>query len=117
MTPKQQRMDATAVAVGAVKDDGVVSSGQWLGFVLSQRHQVTDPVLHLFEQGRLFIFLGLIKQIDSGHIKCDTALLGIVKDIELADEIAPLPAPCRQERMGVGMHVLQWQGGEFTIIA
>ena len=105
------------LAVRAVKHDGVVACGDRGLDVFRQRRQVTDAVLHLAQQRGRFIFVRLVEQVDAGQAESLPALLGIVKDVELADEIATLAAPGRQQGMGVDMHVFKGQAGEVPALA
>ena len=107
-------------AVGNVEDDGPVLL--WQGRrshqrrVFGQRRQIADPVLHLPQQRCARHIGAVIKQIDALQPKLLPAELGVIKDIELSDEVAPLPTPGRQHGMGMGMHRVQRHGGQITAI-
>ena len=94
-------------AVRAVKDDGAVLRANGALGVFVQGHQVANAVLHLLQKRRMGAFVAVVKVVDLGQGELLFAVLGVVKNIELAHKVAALAAPGGQERVGVGVHVLQ----------
>ena len=90
--------------VGDVEHDGpVIGIGQ-PGRQLGQRQQIADVGLQL----RQHRWAGaVIEQVDARQVDGQAvgpAVLGLVKPIQLAHEVAALPAPGGQQRMGMAMH-------------
>ena len=77
--------------------------------MLLQRNQVADAHLHLVQQRRVGRFFFLVEVINLGERKLPLAVLGVIHRVEQAHKVTALAAPCGQERMRMGMHVLQRQ--------
>ena len=72
--------------------------------MFGQRAQFADGHLHLLQQGLARLFA---EQVDAQAVVAPFGMRVFVEFVEHADEIAPLPAPARQQRMAVRMQCFQ----------
>ena len=106
-----QHLQLAHGAVGGVEHDRAVGGGGRRGGGLGGGHQVADVVLHLLQPGA-FGGRAVVKQVDARQCKPLAGGLGVVKRVELANEIAALLAPGTQQRVAVGVHVVQRHLGQ-----
>ena len=99
-----QDLDLALRAVRDVEHDGVVVRIDRRMRVLGQRHQVADGRLHLLQQRAC---RRVVEQVDPGNAEAFLRGRRVVEGIELAHEVAALPAPGGQQRMAVRMHLFQ----------
>lgn len=105
-----QNLQLAHHAVRAVEHDGAVGPRHLQRWVLGQRHQVADALLHLGQQrrGAQVLGIGFVEQVHARHLQPGCGTRG-VEGVELAHIVAALTTPGGQQRMGVGMHGLQRQ--------
>ena len=94
-------------AVAEVEDDRPIGRVGRPQRMLGQRQQVADAGLQGAQQA---LAGAVVEQVDARDVELPAAALRIVEGIELAHEIAPLPAPGRQQRVGMLVHLGQRQG-------
>ena len=93
-------------AVGHAKEDRAIALGPRGGWVLSRgRHQIANAPLQLRQCRRALRDGCIVKKVQRGQLHALAGGLGIVKGIEHAHKVAPLPAPAGQQRRSVGMHL------------
>ncbi len=76
------------------------------------RAQIADAVLQLREQAVALCPRGIVKQVQALARHALLRGLQIVKGVELADEVAPLSPPGRQQGWSVQVHLLKGHGRE-----
>ena len=101
-------------AMGLVKDDGLIRRCNLQRRMLGHGHQVANALLHLHQQRRIdqICSIGLVIHIHPRPAPLHGRVARGVERIELAHIVAALPAPGRQQRMGMGVHGLQWNLGQ-----
>ena len=105
-----QHLQLAHRAVRAVKHDGAVARVNGARRVLVQRHQVANAVLHLLQERGVsgpIAVIAVVKVIDLGQGELLLAARGVVISVQQAHKVAALAAPGGQQRVGVGVHVLQ----------
>ena len=103
-------------AVGDVENNGPVGRQRSHRRMLVQRQQIADAVLYLRQQGRIGC-LGVVEQVDARYRKTGLTCLCVIKLVKLAHEIPALTAPGRQQRMGVGVHLVKRQCRQIAALA
>ena len=99
-------------AVRHFENDGIIIRAQRCVHRVLGRTQITDAVLQLHEQAGGVGARRIVKQVQSlaGHaLLCS---LQVVKSIQLANEVAPLPSPGGQQGWRVQVHLLKRNGRE-----
>jgi hypothetical protein len=111
-----QHLHLALGAVGDVEDDAVVGVGQRAARLFGGRQQVAHAGLHLLQQralpGRL-----LVEQVHARRAQLLAQGAAVFPGVELAHEVTGLAAPGRQQRVAVGVHVLQRHGGQVAATA
>jgi hypothetical protein len=84
--------------------------GQRLGWgATAGRLQVADAPLQLRQQARAVFAGHIVKKVQARPLRDLLGRLQVVKGVELANEVAPLPPPSGQERGRVQVHLRQRQ--------
>ena len=109
-----QYLDLALRAVGDVEHDRAVGRVGLVVGVFGQRHEVANARLHLRQQ---CVAGALVEQIDLRALEALPGRQGIVEGIELAHEIAALPAPRGEQRVGVGVHLVERNGRQIAPLA
>ena len=108
-------------AVRHLEQDRAVARRQCGHRLGADRLQVQNPPLHPLQQRGLFVFLigfsSLVEEVEARQVEVPLCRLGIVEGIELPDEVAPLPAPGREQWVGVAVHLGQGHQGQVRTTA
>ena len=105
-----QHLEFAHRAVRHAECNRVVVLAQRLGWgATARRLQVADAPLQLSEQTRAVFAWHIVKKVQARPLRDLLGRLQIVKRVELANEVAPLPSPSGQERGGMQMHLRQRQ--------
>ena len=101
-----QHFELAHQAMGLVKDDGLVGRCDLDHRVLRHGHQIANALLHLGQQRCVdqLARIGLVIHIHTRPAPLHGRVPRGVEGIELAHIVAALPPPCRQQRMGMGVH-------------
>ena len=79
-----------------------------------RRAQIADAVLQLYEQAAAIGPGGIVKQIQALARHALLRGLQVIKGVELADEVPPLPPPGGQQSRGMQVHLLK-RGGRQVV--
>ena len=88
-----QHLQLAHQAMGPVKDDGIIGSGNVQRRMLGQRHQVAYALLYLLQQRRLrqIVGIGLLEHIDARPVPLDGGIRRRIEGVQLAHIVAALP--------------------------
>ena len=117
MAPLQQlvvqHLEFAHRAVRHAECERAVVLAQRLGWgATARRLQVADALLQLRKQTRAVFARHIVKKVQARPLRELLGRLQVVKSVELANEIAPLPPPSGQKRGRVQVHLRQRQTGQ-----
>ena len=113
-----QHLELAHRAVRQMEQDRAVVLGQRRAVAVRvERLQVPDALLDSCQQRRGGAFLLFVEQVDAQAREALAGGHAVVEIVELADEVAPLPAPGRQQRVGMQVQVFQRQLGQLDTLA